>query len=68
LKYADRRGFRIAIIAGETEFAANQVQVKNLTTGESQTMPVANGVQEVVRLIQAGERGRGGEGEIPLRQ
>jgi histidyl-tRNA synthetase len=56
LKYADRRGFRVAIIAGETEFAANQVQVKNLATGESQSVSLDRGVSEVVRLIREGER------------
>ena len=30
LTYADRKGFRIAIIAGENEFAKDVVQVKNL--------------------------------------
>jgi histidyl-tRNA synthetase len=63
LKYADRRGFHVAIIAGESEFAAHQVQVKNLGTGESQTVSLAEGVQEVVRVIREGERGRGGEGD-----
>jgi histidyl-tRNA synthetase len=37
LKYADRRGFRVTLIAGESEFAVSQVQVKNLATGDSQT-------------------------------
>ena len=59
LKYADRRGFRVAIIAGEREFAANEVQVKNLTTGESQAVSLTEGVQEVVRLIREGETRRG---------
>jgi histidyl-tRNA synthetase len=30
LQYADRRGFRVAIIAGEREFAAGNCQVKDL--------------------------------------
>jgi histidyl-tRNA synthetase len=34
LKYADRRGFRVALIAGDNEFAAGTVQVKDLATGE----------------------------------
>ncbi len=34
LKYASRKGFRAAVIAGENEFAAGQVKVKNMTTGE----------------------------------
>ncbi len=32
LKYADRRGFRVALVAGENEFAAGNIQVKNLAT------------------------------------
>jgi histidyl-tRNA synthetase len=38
LKYADRKGFRLAIIAGADEFAAGQWQVKDLTKGEQQTV------------------------------
>ncbi len=33
LKYADRKGFTLALIAGSTEFAADQWQVKQLATG-----------------------------------
>jgi histidyl-tRNA synthetase len=32
LAYADRKGFRIAIIAGDNEFAKDVVQLKNLST------------------------------------
>jgi histidyl-tRNA synthetase len=52
LKYADRRGFRVAIIAGETEFAAGQVQVKNLKTGDSQTVSLVEGVECLVTVIR----------------
>ena len=38
LQYADRQGFRVALIAGENEFAAGQCQVKNLATGDSTTI------------------------------
>ena len=41
LKYADRRGFRLALIAGEDEFAAGNVQIKDLATGQSETVPLA---------------------------
>lgn len=41
LKYADRRGFRLAVIAGENEWAAGQCQVKDLASGESSTIPIA---------------------------
>ena len=42
LKYADRRGFRVALIAGENEFAAGQCQVKKLATGESVTVSLTD--------------------------
>ena len=35
LQYADRRGFRVAIIAGEREFTAGRCQLKNLATTEA---------------------------------
>ena len=52
LKYADRRGLRVALIAGESEFAAGAVQVKSLKTGESQTVSVANGTGELVAVVR----------------
>jgi len=39
LKYADRKGFRIALIAGTDEFAAGTWQVKDLEKGEQQLVP-----------------------------
>ena len=41
LKYADRRGFRVAVIAGENEFAAGTCQIKDLATGQSTTVALA---------------------------
>ena len=38
LKYADRRGYRLAVIAGPAELEAGNVQVKVLATGESRTL------------------------------
>jgi histidyl-tRNA synthetase len=38
LQYADRRGFRVALIAGDDELAAGQVQIKDLKSGQSQTV------------------------------
>ena len=35
LAYADRRGFRVAIIAGQREFDAGTCQVKDLATGQA---------------------------------
>ena len=33
LKYASKKGFKVAVIAGENEFASGQVKLKNLVTG-----------------------------------
>ncbi len=40
LKYADRRGHRVAIIAGESEFAAGTVQLKDLRAASQQDIAV----------------------------
>ena len=42
LKYADRRGFRLAIVAGEHEWAAGTCQIKDLASGQSITVPLAD--------------------------
>jgi len=49
LAYADRKGFRVAVIAGENEFAEAKVQIKNLTTQEATVHPMG----ELVRAVQA---------------
>jgi histidyl-tRNA synthetase len=41
LKYADRRGIPLAVIAGTAELAAGAAAVKSLRTGEQQTYPLA---------------------------
>ena len=38
LKYADQRGFRIALIAGSQELDSGEVQIKNLATKVSTTV------------------------------
>jgi hypothetical protein len=52
LQYADRKGFRIAVIAGEREFDAGQCQVKDLSSGASTTVSLANDATELVREVQ----------------
>ena len=39
LQYADKQGFKAAIIIGETEFAAGEAQVKNLQAAAGVTLP-----------------------------
>ena len=41
LKYADRRGFALAVIVGGDEWAAGTCQIKDLATGASTTVPLA---------------------------
>jgi histidyl-tRNA synthetase len=38
LKYADRRGFRFALIAGDDEWRSGQCQLKNLSNGAMRTL------------------------------
>ena len=52
LKYADRRGFRVALIAGGDEFSAGVCQVKNLQTGEKQDAPLAANAAAVVAAVR----------------
>lgn len=40
LKYADRRGFRVALIAGENEFAAGVCQLKDLQKAQPRNVPL----------------------------
>ncbi len=54
LQYADKRGFRLALIAGSREFDAGVCQVKDLQTGTAQDVPLAAtaGSSPVVAAIQ----------------
>jgi histidyl-tRNA synthetase len=52
LKYADRRGFRVALVAGENEFAAGTIQIKNLTTATSETVPLTDGAVELIAALR----------------
>jgi len=40
LKYADRRGFRAAVVVGDDEFAAGTCQLKDLGQGASEMVPL----------------------------
>jgi histidyl-tRNA synthetase len=52
LQYADRKGFRVAIIAGERELAAGECQIKNLATGESITASLASEATAVIEELR----------------
>lgn len=53
LQYADKRGFRVALIAGDDELSAGNVQVKDLKAGTSTTVPLAGDglVAELRRIV-----------------
>ncbi|MCH7752373.1 MAG: histidine--tRNA ligase [Planctomycetes bacterium] len=51
LQYANRRGFRVALIIGTDEFAAGQCQVKNLAKGESTTVELTEVAAEIRRQL-----------------
>ena len=53
LKYADRRGYRVALIAGADELAAGECQIKDMTTGESTTVSLAGDAAEVVEQLRS---------------
>jgi histidyl-tRNA synthetase len=42
LAYADKKGFRVALVAGETEFENNMVQVKDLGRRTQENHPLRN--------------------------
>jgi len=52
LQYANRRGFRIALIVGDDEFATGQCQIKDLASGSSQTVSLADEGATVITEIQ----------------
>ena len=52
LKYADRRGFRIALIAGGDEFQAGVCQVKNLQTGAKQDVPLEADAASLIAAVK----------------
>jgi histidyl-tRNA synthetase len=52
LKYADRRGHRVALVAGENEFASGSIQIKNLATATSQTIPLTTGAAELIAALK----------------
>jgi histidyl-tRNA synthetase len=52
-KYADSKGFRVALIAGPDELARGEWKIKNLGTKEEQAVPEAQ-VADAIRAIVTG--------------
>lgn len=53
LKFATRKGFQLALIAGESEFADGWVQLKDLTTGAQIKTAMADMLDTVKRMLEA---------------
>jgi histidyl-tRNA synthetase len=52
LKYADRRGFQVALIAGGNEFNAGTCQVKDLVGGTQQDVPFTEVVATIEKILK----------------
>lgn len=52
LKYADQRGFRLALIAGPDEFAKGVWQIKDLKSGEAQEVSGAGVLDRVSQVLR----------------
>ena len=52
LKYADQHGFRLAVVAGETEIAGNSCQLKDLSSGGNQEISLQNEAADLIAQIQ----------------
>lgn len=52
LKYASRKGFQAALIAGEDEIQSQTWQLKDLTTGAQKTLPAATLAEEVKAMLK----------------
>jgi len=55
MKYADRKGFRIALIAGGDEFEAGTWQVKDLQSGNQLTVPEADLVEQISEMLSSAD-------------
>lgn len=54
LKYADKKGFRLAVIAGENEFAAGVWQVKDLKQGTQTSVATADLARHIQEVLAPG--------------
>ena len=52
LKYADRQGFRIALIAGDNEFSEDKCQLKDLQNAMSTEVSMADGCDKLISKIR----------------
>ena len=53
LKYADRRGFRAALVIGSQEWQSGICQLKNLDTGQSQEVSLADDSRHLISALRS---------------
>lgn len=51
MKYADRKGFKVALINGSNEFDSGNLKVKNLATGENHTVTKDNLIDTIKGIL-----------------
>ena len=54
MKYADRRGHRLAVIIGDSEWAAGTAQIKKLDTAEAEEVAYEDVAERCRHLLEAG--------------
>jgi histidyl-tRNA synthetase len=52
LKYADRRGFRVALIIGEDEFRSGRCQIKDLQQAVQQDVPLEPDARQIIAAVR----------------
>ncbi len=52
LKYADRRGFRIALIAGEDEFQSGRCRLKDLQAAQQRDVPLEPDAASIIDAVR----------------
>ncbi len=62
MKYANRKGFQLAVIAGGDEFEAGTWQVKQLQSGDQHTVPEAELVAHISALLASASGDPSGTG------
>jgi len=51
MKYADRMGTTLTVIIGEDEVKNNQLTVRNMATGEQETITAADAIQRIKQML-----------------
>ena len=54
MKYADRKGHQLVLIAGSNEFASGSWQIKRLASGEQTNVPDAELIDAVKQMLNPG--------------